>query len=123
MRESLDDLGFRHAEEEAWPAARAARRRRLDLGRRRRQQVAAPAARVYGERIKCPRREPCPSLYGWRGRPAKGREWSPSPTRLGWCAGLGRRDSLPNSVSTSSSSFRKLPFDFQTSRLTFQFRI
>ena len=42
---ALDDLGFRHAEEEAWPAARVARRR-LALGRRRQLEVAAPAARV-----------------------------------------------------------------------------
>jgi hypothetical protein len=44
MRESLDDLGFIHAEEGARPAARVARRRRRFALGRRRQQVAAPAA-------------------------------------------------------------------------------
>src|SRR3954462_12512394 len=71
MREILDDLGLRHAEEGAWPAARVARRR-LDLGRRRRQQVAAPAARVW-------RRGSCVSLGG-----------SPAPPYIGGGAGRPR---------------------------------
>ena len=68
---------------------------------------------------------------------------SPSPPYIGGGAGgqgeggeslpnsawvvrrLGEEDSLPNSVSHSLlfSTFQNLPFDFQTSRLTFQFRI
>src|SRR4051812_46805108 len=114
MSEILDVLGFRHVEEEAWPGARAARRRRLDLGRR--QQVAAPAARVCRERERCLGGSPAPPyIGGGAGRP-RGREWSPSPTRLGGAPAWG-------GGTPSPSRFQTPPPLSENCRLTFKLAV
>src|SRR4051812_49831766 len=74
MRESLDDLGFRHAEEEVWPAARVSRRR-LDLGRRRRQwRWRRQRLGFGGEDLVSLGGSPAPPyIGGGTGRPSGGR--------------------------------------------------
>src|SRR4051812_30868022 len=87
MRESLDDLGFRHAEEGAIRRLGLARRRRFALGRRRRQwRWRRRRLGFRGGGVVCLGGEPCPSFYRWRGRPTKGRG---VPPQLGF--EVGRR--------------------------------
>ena len=68
--------------------------------------------------------EPCPSLYRWEGWPAKGREWSPSPTRPRLAAGLEERNSSSKSVPTPLACFPQfLVLAVWLSNWTFDFSV
>ena len=68
--------------------------------------------------VLCWEGSPAPPFIGGRAG-ALGEGGSPSPTRPRAGRRLGEEDSSPNSVSSSPPTSQKLPFDFQTSRLTF----
>src|SRR4051812_14410362 len=78
-----------------------------------------------GEVLVCSRREPCPSLYRWRGRRPRGGSGVPPQLVLGgvpaWGGGLPPQLGFTSSSSFPLSKFSRLTFQF--SYLTFQTRI